>query len=121
MECTNFIYGYSQGCSQFLKNEYELNFLAFMADVLTVFSRYQLIMQSDSVTMLDLSKETDIVKNRLRLLKSEPLIGGRVNALNYSIVQSNKNSPTICRIPLKPICRRCRKIHHLFVSDRREL
>lgn len=53
----------AKGYCQFLKNEYELKFLAFMANVLTVFSRYQLIMQSDSVTILDLSKETDIVKN----------------------------------------------------------
>ncbi|KAF0714641.1 E3 SUMO-protein ligase KIAA1586-like isoform X4 [Aphis craccivora] len=48
----------AKGYSQFLKNEYELKFLAFMADVLTVFSRYQIIINT-------------ILKNREKQKKSD--------------------------------------------------
>lgn len=111
----------AKGYAQFLKDEYELKFLAFMADVLAVFSRYQLIIQSDSLTILDLSKETEIVKNRLLSLKSQSLIGGWVNALNESMIESDINPTTIHGISLKPIGPRRRKKHHTYVSDRREL
>lgn len=50
-----------------------------MTDILTVFSPYQLIKQSDSLTILDLSKETDMVKKRLLSLKSQTLVGRKNN------------------------------------------
>jgi hypothetical protein len=55
--------------------------IAFLADTLTVFSRYQQQLQSDSVTILDIDKLTANVKVKLNSLKGTPLLGGWVATL----------------------------------------
>jgi hypothetical protein len=66
----------AKGFEQFLLDEDNIKLLAFMADLLSVFSRYQKNVQSDSTTVLDLTKQTTLVIERIKTLKTNNLIGG---------------------------------------------
>lgn len=53
-----------------LTNKDTIYLLAFLADVLAIFSRYQQSIQRDKKTVLDLVKHTESVVNKLKSLSS---------------------------------------------------
>ena len=63
-----------------ITNEVKLRLTCFVGDVLAVFKRYQKMIQSDSLTLLDLEKETNSVKAQLRsLLENTLLVDGKMH------------------------------------------
>lgn len=81
----------AKGCLLFLTNLDNLRLLSFLADTLLVFSRYQQKLQSDFITILDLTKETNFVAQKLKSIYTENLLGGWVNTLQDELDQ-NVNS-----------------------------
>lgn len=106
------------GFLKFLTDIDNLQIIAFLADVLAVFSRYQQKLQSDSCTIVDVVQHTQKVTTKLRSLSTTPLLGGWVNALE-SQLEKKDDSIQLKGFTLHRVERR-RKQHHLFVTDHRE-
>lgn len=96
-----------------------------MADLLSVFSRYQKILQSDSISVLDVTKQTTLVVERLKALNTSDLIGGWIQAFNEASKNDDEKGTTnvneILGIKLQEPRIKRRKEHHKYVSDIRNL
>ena len=105
----------------FLLDEDKLVLLSFLADVLTVFSRYQKLLQGDGITILDIEKTTKSVKARLLALTEDDLPGGWTKALKKELVLQPDGVTKILKgIELMRTKKR-RKEHHQYVSDCRDV
>jgi hypothetical protein len=108
------------GFMRFLTNAENLKILAHLADILTVFSRYQQQLQSDSVTIIDIARLTENVKAKLFSLVQTPLLGGWASTLQGQMESDPENSEVRLKgIELHTATSR-RKEHHKFVTDRRD-
>ena len=110
----------ASGFLRFLTNIDTLELIAFLADTLTVFSRYQQQLQSDSVTILDMDKLTANVKVKLNSLKATPLLGGWVATLQEQMVQSEEDLEMYLKdVKLQKKARRATE-RNKFVTEGRE-
>jgi hypothetical protein len=112
----------ASGFFRFLTDLDNLKIIAFLTDILTVFSRYQKQLQDDTLTIVDVGSHTDKVKAKLANLKTTPLLGGWVQTLNELIVKTDDSG--IVRLLLYDVElhteTRRRKQHHTLVTDRRD-
>jgi len=108
----------SKGFLKFLTNIDNLRLLCFLADTLLIFSRYQQKIQSDFITILDLTKETEFVVKRLRTLCTNNLLGGWVNSLES---QLKENKLKGIQLTGADTPKKRRTQHHLFVTDSRNV
>ena len=67
-----------------------LKLLTFVADALSVFSRYQKKLQSASVTILDIDRASDHLKKKIAAIEEALLLGGWVAAINDKFVATRK-------------------------------
>lgn len=111
----------ASGFLYFLCDEDNLLLMAFLADVLMVFSRYQRQLQSDSITILDLQHKTNTVKSKLLALKDHPLTGGWFQTYTKSVQEQTDGSLTLKGIPLTKKSGRQSKNHNLYVSQKRDV
>ena len=70
-----------KGFFNFLTSHSHLELLSYLADVITIFSRFQRKLQSDSITLLDMG---DHVKTKK--LKQDRLLGGWMETFNEQVV-----------------------------------
>jgi hypothetical protein len=109
------------GFLSFLLKKDNLSLLTFLADVLTIFSRYQKQLQADSITICDMDKLTCQVRARLTDLKERPLLGGWVEALEEQIITLDSGLQMLKGVELIPTMQNRRKSHHLYVPDHRNV
>lgn len=109
----------ARGFLLLLTNAEKLDLLAFMADVLGVFSRYQKKLQRDDVTILDMEKATTSVKAKLLALREENLLGGWAMALENEVIKKPDGTKTLKDILLTSRPAKRRQENHRYVSDRR--
>ena len=105
--------------------------MSFLADVLTIFSRYQQLLQGDSVTVIDVERLTANVKTNLLSLRNQTLTGGWLETYQNSVVTiqddaNGENSEEKATVMLKGIILRRkstsrRKEHHRYVSENRDV
>ena len=81
-----------------LTNNSVLELMAFVADVLAVFSRFQKKLQSHTVTLLDLDTQTSVVTSNLVELKDTPLLVGWVATLETQIKSTEEDGHTMCTL-----------------------
>ena len=104
----------------FLTSHLHLVLLSYLADVITIFSRFQRKLQSNSITLLDMGDHVKTVKDQLKKLKQDPLLGGWLKTFNEQlVVQSDGDDENIVlsgqeRRAAKP---RRNQHHNLFVSE----
>lgn len=110
-----------KGYYDFLTKFENMKLISAFADILSVFAHYQKKLQSDSITMLDISKQTLSVKQKLDGLKQIDLIGGWVSTLNENLKNLNEDENTIQLHGIKLKCEKPKRLrqHHLFVTERR--
>lgn len=82
-------------------------------------------MQADDVTLLDIENETMLVKTNLSKLEELPLLGGWVSVFELQL-ESQKKYRGKCLIysesnEINNDGQMCRRGHHLYVSDKRDL
>ena len=65
-----------KGFFNFLTSHLHLDPLSYLADVITIISLFQRKLQSDSITLLDMGDHVNTVKDQLKKLKQDPLLGG---------------------------------------------
>ena len=75
-----------KGFFNFLTSHSHLDLLSYLADVITIFSRFQRKLQSDSITLLDMGDHVKTVKDQLKKLKQDPLLGGWMETFNEQLV-----------------------------------
>jgi hypothetical protein len=109
------------GFLSFLLDSNNLTFLACLADILAVFSRYQKHLQSDRVTILTMDKLTTQLKAKLRGLIDNCLLGGWVEALKEQMISHDDGSLMLKGIQLSKVRNMRRKTHHLYVTDKRNV
>lgn len=118
------------GYYKLLTSEENLKSMCHLADILSVFSRYQKKLQSNLTTLLDVRKYTESVKGRLQQLKETSLIGGWVSFLTDNLVTEKtggtgeENTSTwknyLHGIELQSPKKSRRREAHLFVTDKRK-
>ena len=69
------------GYFKLMTNKFKLQLMAFVADVLAVFKRYQKLIQDDGITILEVESRTKTVRTQIRSLSTKPLSGGWEEAL----------------------------------------
>ena len=106
-------------CLKDMTDEVKIRLTCFVGDVLSIFKRYQKIIQSDSVTLLDLGKQTSSVKAQLRLLLEKHLVGGWENALAFGLSEIQASVLSLKGAVLSR--QRPRRVHNLFVTPQRDL
>ena len=109
----------AKGYLNFLTNLQNLKLLAVITDILTVFTRYHKLLQSDTTTILDVDKFTSNVKSQLLKLKEVPLLGGWKETLKEEIKETDEGVVLLKDVVLNVSNRRLGE-HHKFVSDKRE-
>lgn len=107
------------GHFKFLTHEYNIRLMAVLADVLYIFSRYQQQLQSDDLNVISMDEKTMYIINKIEMLKSTPLIGGWVEALDKQVVINKDGSLTLNSITIKSIEIPRHKSHHKFVTQNR--
>lgn len=109
----------AKGHYNFLTDKSNLLLLAFMADVLEVYSRFQKNLQKDSTTILDMMEQVHCVCLKLKSLAEKNLLGGWTEALQNQL-QVQNDQCTLKGIYLSDKQRRT-NAHHLYVSVRRDV
>jgi len=110
----------AKGHLQFLTAKSNLQLLAFLADVLFVFSRFQQCLQRNTTTIVDMHDAVSKVRERIAQLKDKPLLGGWHKTLENMTV-TNANGEFFLRgVKLEQTTRR-REKHHLHVTDKRNI
>jgi len=102
-----------------LTNKDFIYLLAFLADVLTIFSRYQQSIQSDTITVLDLVKHTESVVNKIKSLSSINLVGGWVDVLEDDL--KGTDGKTLKGIQLIGFQEKRKHWHNLYVTENRSV
>ena len=106
-------------CLKDMTDEVKIRLTCFFGDVLSIFKRYQKIIQSDSVTLLDLEKQTSSVKAQLQLLLEKHLVGGWENALAFGLSEIQASGLSLKGAVLSR--QRPRRVDNLFVTPQRDL
>ena len=110
------------GFLSFLTKKNNLDLLTFIADLLSVFSRYQQQLQSDSATLIDMDRYTSNVKAKVLGLKETALLGGWVEALSEQVSEEEDGTVSLKGVELSSgNARHRRHIHHLYVTDTRNI
>lgn len=74
-----------QGYYDFLTKQENMKLISSLADILSVFAYLKKKLQSDSITILDISKQTLFIKQKLYGLKKIDLIGTWVFSLKENL------------------------------------
>ena len=69
------------GHLKFMTNKFRLHLMTFVADVLSVFKRYQKLIQDGGITILDVESRTRTVRAQIQSLLTKNLAGGWEEAL----------------------------------------
>ncbi|CAB4039605.1 E3 SUMO- ligase KIAA1586-like isoform X4 [Paramuricea clavata] len=88
------------GFLSFLTKKNNLDLLTFIADLLSVFSRYQQQLQSDSSTLIDMDRSTSNVKAKVLGLKETALLGGWVEALSEQVSEEEDGTVSLKGVEL---------------------
>jgi len=107
----------ARGHYKFLTLVSNLRLLAFVADVLFVFGRFQKRLQSDKTTLIDMHFAVAHVQSALVALKQKPLLGGWQETFEESATETDGDL-FLKGIQLSAATKR-REQHHLFVTDKR--
>ncbi|KAL5235556.1 hypothetical protein ACI65C_002966 [Semiaphis heraclei] len=107
----------SNGFLLLLTNKDTIFLLAFLADVLAIFSRYQQTIQSDKITVLDLVKHTESVINKIKSLSSINLVGGWVDVLEDEL--KGTDGKVLKDIKLIDFQEKRKHRHNLYVTENR--
>jgi hypothetical protein len=83
-----------------LTEKSSLEIMTFLADVLTLYSRFQKKLQSDDITLLDVPKSSEVVRKRLEDILQRPLIGGWTTALLEQVIGSPEGQLSLKGVPL---------------------
>ena len=109
----------AKGHLDILVCEATLHLLAFLADILLVFSRFQQRLQCDTTTIVDMQQAVRSVQDKIASLNEQPLIGGWQETLQNSIVKNSNGDVLLRDVTLHQPSRR-RDKHHLYVTDKRD-
>ncbi|KAL4132410.1 hypothetical protein QTP88_009564 [Uroleucon formosanum] len=109
----------SNGFLLLLTNKDTIFLLAFLADVLAIFSRYQRTIQSDKITVLDLVKHTELVINKIKSLSSINLVGGWVDVLEDEL--KGTDGKVLKDIKLIDFQEKRKHRHNLYVTENRSV
>ncbi|KAL4107180.1 hypothetical protein QTP88_017563 [Uroleucon formosanum] len=109
----------SNGFLLLLTNKDTIFLLAFLADVLAIFSRYQQTVQSDKITVLDLVKHTESVINKIKSLSSINLVGGWVDILEDEL--KGTDGKVLKDIKLIDFQEKRKHRHNLYVTENRSV
>ncbi|KAL5233951.1 hypothetical protein ACI65C_001361 [Semiaphis heraclei] len=109
----------SNGFLLLLTNKDTIFLLAFLADVLAIFSRYQQTIQSDKITVLDLVKHTESVINKIKSLSSINLVGGWVDVLEDEL--KGTDGKVLKDIKLIDFQEKRKHRHNLYVTENRSV
>ncbi|KAL4122559.1 hypothetical protein QTP88_014865 [Uroleucon formosanum] len=109
----------SNGFLLLLTNKDNIFLLAFLADVLAIFSRYQQTIQSDKITVLDLVKHTESVINKIKSLSSINLVGGWVDVLEDEL--KGTDGKVLKDIKLIDFQEKRKHRHNLYVTENRSV
>jgi hypothetical protein len=107
----------AQGFLNFLTSRSTLQLTSFLADVTSVFARFQKNLQSDNITVLDLPHQVDSAKQQIAALRTSSLPGGWVSALNKEMVTS-PDECTLKGVSLSMKERRTKNAHQYVLSKR---
>ena len=98
--------------------------MSYLVDVITIFSRFQCKLQSDSITLLDTGDHVKTVKSPTKKLKQDPLLSGWMEIFNKQlVVQSDEDdeNTVLCGQELRTAKPRRNQHHNLFVSETRDV
>ena len=101
-----------------------LDLLSYLADVITIFSRFQRKLQSDSITLLDMGDHVKTVKDQPKKLKQDPLLGGWMETLSeLLVVQSDGDDENMVLSgqELRTTEPRRNQYHNLLVSETKDV
>lgn len=77
------------GYLAYLLDVENLKFIAFLADVLNIFSRYHKKIQSNDLTLMSLTTHTNMLKTSLTKLKQTCLVGGWEEQLQNDVTEDD--------------------------------
>jgi hypothetical protein len=109
----------SKGFLLLLTNKDTIYLLAFLANVLVVFSRYQKTIQSDKITVLDLVKHTESVVNKLKSLNLINLVSGWVDVLEDEL--KSIDGKTLKDIKLIDFQEKQKFRHNFYITENRSV
>lgn len=112
---------YASGHLTFLKKAENLRVLAFLADLLQIFSRYQQKLQSDKLTLVDLVKNIRLLRGALQQLQIEPTLDGWEEIFSRSIERENDDILTLKGIRLIPASENKTRSKTAFSSSRESI
>ena len=104
------------GYFKLMTNKFKLQLMAFVADVLAVFKRYQKLIQDDGITILEVESRTKTVRTQIRSLSTKPLSGGWEEALLSAL---SEDGDSLKGIKLQDA--RKRRVPHSLVTVTKEL
>lgn len=90
----------AKGFYKLLTEKSNLTLLAFISDVLQVFSRFQKTLQSNHITILDMMQQKEKFCTKIKKLQNEPLLGGWLCALNEGIETTSNGEQKLKNITL---------------------
>lgn len=109
----------AKGYFTLLTNKDTVYLLAFLADVLATFSRYQQTIQSDKITVLGLMKHTKSIANKIHSLKSVNLIGRWIDTLEEEL--KSTDGKTLKNIKLSESKEKRSNNHNLYFTENRSV
>ena len=108
----------------FLTSHSHLDLLSYLADVITIFCRFQRKLQSDSKTLLDMGDHVKTVKDQLKKLKQDPLLGRWMETFNEQLVvqsDGDDENMVLSGRELRTAKPRRKQHHNLFLSKTRDV
>ena len=108
----------------FLTSHSHQDLLSYLTDVITIFSRFQRKLQSDSITLRDMDDHVKTVKDQPKKLRQDPLLGGWMETFNEQlVVQSDGDDENMVlsgqELRTAKPCRN--QQHNLFVNKTRDV
>jgi hypothetical protein len=99
-----------------------LQLLVVTIDVLYLFSRMQITLQTDSCLIFDIRRETTAVIMQLNAMKSGPLLGGEEEKFQKSLSGQNQQDGQSYTFENQQLWQKCRRNqgHNAYVSETRE-
>lgn len=93
----------SKGHLRFLTNHQNLKLIAFVADLLFVFQRFQKKIQSDNIHIISLASNISKLESTISNLGSEELISGWESCLKESVISTESNERDEVQLNLKGV------------------
>ena len=113
-----------KGFFNFLTCHSHLDLLSYLADVITIFARFQRKLQPDSKTSLDMDDHVKTVKDQLKKLKQDPLLGGWMETFNEQLVvqsDGDDENMVLSDQELRTAKPRRNQHHNLYVRETRDV